>query len=277
MADEIITTTETSAIIPEIWSAKFYEVLDARLPFIESVDKNYEGEIQNLGDIVNISTVGNFSVATDLLEGQMADAEATSVTGQQLTINKRTFKDFIVTKKSQLQSLSHMDQLRDRAVYAIMKKMHADIIAATVPSASSPDHQIAFDSGSTLALADILEAKELLDTQDVPQEMRKMLVGAAQWNDLYNISQFTSKDFVPAGSPVSSGAFQTQLVGFTVDWSSLIGNAAYLFHPSYLTMAMQQQLNVDVFKLEGRRASRVEVDILWGLKQLDNTRVVKIG
>lgn len=44
MADEIITTTEVSAIVPEIWSAKFYQVLDERLPFIMSVDKSYEGK-----------------------------------------------------------------------------------------------------------------------------------------------------------------------------------------------------------------------------------------
>ena len=207
----------------------------------------------------------------------MADAEAVSVTGQQLTINKRTFKDFIVTKRSQLQSLSHMDQLRERAVHSIMKKVHADIIAATVPSASSPDHQIAFDSGSTLALADLLEGKELLDLQDVPEENRVLLVGAAQYNDLFNINGFTSRDFVPAGSPLTAGAFSTPILGMRVDWSSLIGNAAYLFHPSYLTMAMQQQLNVEVMALEGKRASRVEVDILWGLKQLDDERVVKIG
>lgn len=280
MADQIMTSSvHTTAIVPEVWSAKFFEVLLARLPFMASVDQGYQGEIQALGDTVNISSIPEFSAALDLAEDAAGDADAVTITGQQLVINKRAYKDFMVTNKAQLQSLPFVDKLRDKAAYAIMKKMHSDIIQASVPSASAPDHQIAFDSGSTLALADILEAKELLDTQDVPEFGRKMLLGVAQWNDLFNITGFNSRDFIPAGSPQTSASFSTPLLGFDTDWSSELGNVAYLFHPSYLTMAMQQGLNVGVYDKggEGLRASRVNSDILWGLKLLDNTRIVKLG
>ena len=280
MADQVMTSAvHTAAIVPEVWSSKFFEVLLARLPFNQSVNMDYEGEIQALGDTVNISSVPEFSAALDLAEDASADADAVTITGQQLVINKRCYKDFILTKKAQLQSIPFMDQVRDKAVYAIMKKMQADIIVASVPSASAPDHQIAFDSGSTLALADILEAKELLDAQDVSEFGRRMLLGVAQFNDLFNISSFNSRDFVPAGSPQATASFGTPLLGFDTDWTSELGNEAYLLHPSYLTVAMQQGLNVEVFNLgvEGKRANRVNVDILWGLKLLDNKRLVKIS
>lgn len=280
MADQLITAgTEAAAIVPEIWSSRFYEVLLAELPFNDSISMDYQSDIADLGDIVNISTVPEFSEATELAEGSRNDADAVTMTKQQLTINKRLVKDFIVTKRAQLQSLPMMDKLREHAVYSIMKKMQSQIIETIVPSASAPDHDIAFDSGTTLALADILEAKELLDQQDVPEGDRKMICGVSQYNDLFNISGFTSRDFIPAGSPVTQGAIQTPVLGFQAMMTSELGNVAYLFHPKFMTMAVQDSLNIEVFNLgvDGVRGSRVNVDLLYGLKQLDDTRVVKLS
>lgn len=189
MANQIMTQgTELATLSPEIWSAKFQALNRASLPFIDSVSRDYEGEIRDMGDIVNINDIPDFSQADVLAEGAAGDAEAVTATQTQLTINQRPYKDFIVTKKAQAQSLDFMDALRDRAVYSINKKIQAIIIAAISPSASAPDHSIAYDSGTTLALADLLEGKELLMGSDCPQDNLKMVVGEAQWNDLYNIT-----------------------------------------------------------------------------------------
>jgi len=280
MSDQLITSgVESAAIVPELWSGRFYEVLLAELPFNGSISRDYENEISDLGDIVNISTIPEFSGATELSEGQRNDADAVTITKQQLVVNKRLVKDFIVTKRAQLQSLPMMDKLREHAVYAIMKKMQSIIIETIIPSATGPDHQIAFDSGTTMALADILEAKELLDNQDVPAQDRKLISGVAQYNDLFNITGFTSRDFIPAGSPLTSGAISTPVLGFDVALTSELGNVGYAFHPSFMTMAIQDNLNISVYDLgvDGVRGNRVNVDLLFGVKQLDNKRVVKIS
>lgn len=279
MADQLQNTTTNAVIVPEVWSQKFYDVLLDRLPFIDSVDRSYEGEIQSMGDIVNISSIPEFSEATLLAEGAKGDAESVTITGQQLTINSRAYKDFIITKRAQLQSLPFMDGLRDKAIFSIMKKMQADIITAIVPSAATPDHTIAYDSGTTLALADILEAKELLDTQNVPEENRVMVVGAAGYNDLFNITGFTSRDFIPAGSPLTSGSITTPIAGFTTKMTNVVSTTTYCFHPSFLTIAVQDALNISVYDLgvDGTRGSRINVDVLYGIKQLDDERVVSIA
>lgn len=280
MADQIHTAaTETAAIVPEVWSQRFQEVNRALLPFNDSISRDYEGEIRDMGDIVNISQIPDFSEANTLAEGAAGDSEAVTITSQQLTINQRPYKDFQVTKRAMLQSLPFMDQLRENAVYSIMKKMQAIIIAAITPSAATPDHQIAYDSGSTLALADILEAKELLLGANCPQDNLQMIVSEAQWSDLYNITGFTSRDFVPAGSPLSSGEFAIPLVGFAPKFTTVASNVTYLFHPSFLTLAVQQDLNIEVTSRgsEGIRANRVNVDLLMGVQQLDDERVVTIS
>lgn len=189
MADAYLRAgTELSAIVPEIWSARYYDVLLAELPFNALVSKDYSGDIADLGDVVNISQFPEFAVGDELAEAARQDAAAITVTSQQLVINKRVVKDFIVTKLATVQSLPHMDKLRELAIYSIMKKIENTIIAAVVPNAAAPDHAIAYTSGTVLALVDMLAAKRLLDAQNVPMSDRHMVLGSSQTNDIFNIT-----------------------------------------------------------------------------------------
>lgn len=283
MTDQIMkASSELSAIVPELWSANFYPTLKEKLVWRECVGDMYGSEISGLGDTVNISTFPQFSDATVMLEDQKVDADSVTVTNTQLIINKQVAKDYIITKKAMKQSLEAQNALRDLALFSIMKKMDSIIVAEISPSASAPDHVIAYDSGTTLALADILEAKELLDLQDVEDDgMRKMVVGAAQANDVFNITGFVSRDFLPAGSPapLASGGVNSPLVGFNFEWTTEVGNTSYFFHPMFLQLAVQQEPEVEVHKLgqDGSRGERVNMDVLFGVKQVSNLRVVSVS
>lgn len=279
MVDQVQNTTTNAAIIPEIWSRKSYEVNLQKNPWIGSINYDYEGEIKRLGDIVNIHTIPEFDDAGELPEGAAGDADNVTITTQQLVINKRIYKDYTVTDDSLIQSLSFMDKLRDKAIFAIQKRMQALIIADVVPSASAPDNSIAFDSGTTLALADILEAKELLDDKNVDIGDRFCVLGAAQINDIFNITGYTSKDFISVGSPLSSGIIETPLMGFMPKQTTAVGNTSYFAHPSFMSGAIQKNLGVKVFDLGsmGIRAQRINIDMLIGIKQMDDERVVTLS
>lgn len=280
MSDQIMKgSSELDALIPELWSAAFYPTLLERLPWNESVAREYEGEIQALGDTVKVPSVPQFDEASELAEDARNDAEGVTISSQSLVVNKQLVKDFIVTSKAMRQSIDSMDRLRDMAIFSILKKMQKIIIAEVVPSASAPDHQIAYDSGTTLALADILEAKELLDTQNVAEGNRGMIAGVGQYNDLFNITGFTSRDFIPNGSPLTEGSISTPVLGFRVKWTTENGNVSHFFSPEFLQMAVQQLPEVKVYDLggEGKRAVRVNVTALMGVKQMDSERVVSLS
>lgn len=272
-------SAELDAIVPELWSAKFYPTLKERLPYIESVSRDYEGEISGLGDTVRIPSVPQFDNAQEISEDEAVPADAVTITTTSLVINKQVAKDFIITKKGMIQSINAMNELRDLALHSILKKMFDVVVAEVVPSAAAPDHQIGFTSATTLALADILAAKELLDTQDVEESGRVLICGAAQINDLFNITGFVSRDFIPAGSPLTSGQIATQVCGFTPKWSSRMGNVVHAFHPIFQQLAVQQSPEVEVVSLgaSGTRAKRVNIDVLFGTKQVSNLRVVSIS
>jgi len=270
-------STEVSAIVPEIWSQNYYDTLLADLPFNSLISRDYESDIANLGDTVNIPTVPEFNEGTELPEADAADAEAVTVTTQALVINKRIVKDFIITNQAQLQSIPFVDKLKELAIYSIQKKIQSLIISLTVPSAA-PDHTLASVSAGVFALADILAMKELLDNQNVPMSDRHMVLGAGPLNDIFNITGFTSSDFVASGSPLQSGQLPAQLVGFMPHFTTVVGATVYAFHSSYFGIAAQQGMNTSEYDLgvQGIRATRVNNDTLMGFKQLSDKRVVTL-
>ena len=280
MADSLHrVSTELSVLTPELWSSNYYDVLLAQLPMADTLSRDYEGEIKSLGDTVNVSQFPEFGDAVELAEDQRNDAASITVSQIQLIVNKRVAQDFIITNTAMLQSLPAVQKLQELAIYSIMKKIQALIIALIVPSASAPDHAIAFDSGTTLALADLLEAKELLDAQDVPMANRHLAFGAAQMNDLFNVAGFMSSDFGVSNAPLMNGNLPSQILGFMPHFSSLFGNVVYAYHSSFFQVAAQQGMNVSQYDLgvDGKRAQRINCDSLLGLKQFDNLRVVSIG
>lgn len=280
MSDQIHRqSTELNVLVPSVWSQRYYDVLVAELPFNALLDRSYEGEISNLGDTVKISSFPEFSEATELAEDARNDADALTVTQQSLTINKRIAKDFIVTSLAMMQSLPAMDKLKELAVYSINKKIQTAIIALIVPNAATPDHSIAYDSGTTLALADALEAKELLDAQNVPLSDRHMVLGSAALNDLFNITGFTSTDFGASNSPLLSGNLPSQILGFAPHYTTAVSTVSYFFHKSFMTIAAQQGMETKMYDMggEGKRSFRVNSDTLLGIKQLSGLRVVSIS
>jgi hypothetical protein len=271
--------SELDALIPEMWSSAFYPTLLSALPFNDSVARQYEGEIQQVGDTVHITDFPQFDAASDIGESEAVEADSVVAHGTSLVINHQVAKDFQITKKAQRQSIDAMNALRDLAMYSIMKKMQAVIVAEIVPNASAPDMSISYTSGSTLALADILAAKKLLDAADVEGSGRVMINGTDQANDLFNITGFVSRDFIPAGSPLADGELATPVLGFQCKKSSLIGSTSYLFHPIFLQLAVQQIPQVEIVSRapEGIRATRVNMDVLFGVKQVSGLRVVTLG
>jgi len=290
MADPILTGgTELAALVPTIWSPRFYDVLRATMPFIGAVDESYEGDIKNLGSTVNILQVPDFPVADLLPQGQKGDATTVTAVSYPLIINMRPYIDFIVEDIALLQSVEFVSKLRDSAIYAIMRRIQNQITSVIVPVAGN---QLNYTSGTTLALADLLSVRRKLQALNVPMDGMTAVVGTSQLNDLFNIQQFTSRDYTtgladaaPSASPMLSGQFNDTILGMKLKYSSLYGTGSagsattYYFHPLFATIAFQKQLNAEQARgtWDGVRATRFNMDILMGVKQLDNNRVATLS
>lgn len=274
------STPENLEIRPEIWSQKWYDTLLQSLPFNDSVARDYEGEIQALGDRVHAAQFPEFAAAIDLVESASNDSVAVTAVGLDLVINHEVVQDFAITDRATAQTLDNMNALRDLAIFSILKRVQAFIIAATVPSVAAPDHQIAYTLAGTLALADLLAGKELLDLQNVSTIGRVAIMDAPQWNDVLNIAQLSSSDYIASGqNPVQEGMLPGRIVGFEPKMTTAAAGVTYLFHPSYMQLAFQRGMSVKVYDqgVTGVRAARVNCGVLFGTAQFSNVRVVSIS
>lgn len=288
MADPIFTGgAELAALVPTIWSPKFYEVLRATMPFIGSVAEDWQGDIANLGDTVNILQVPDFPVANLLPQGTKGDATVVTATKTPLVINMRPYIDFIVEDIAVIQSIDALNMLRDSAIYAIMRSVQNQIVSVIVPASGN---SLNYTSGTTLALADLLAVGRKLDGLNVPRQGRVMVLGTSQLNDLFNVQQFTSRDYTkgladPGNSPMITGNFNDTILGWTLKYSSLYGTGSagsattYFFHPRFAAIAFQKALNAKSAEgtWDGVRATRFNMDILMGVKQLDGNRVATLS
>lgn len=273
--------TEVDAIIPEVWSSLWFPTLMENLVWVASVNSDYQEEISALGDTVNVTQFPQFGDAVDMAENDTNDAAGITLSRIPIVVNHQVAQDFIMTKKALKQSLEAQDKLREHAFFSIMKKMDQIVFNDVSPSAASPDHIIPYDTGTTLAFADVMEAKELLDTANVPDVGQRVAVlGVAQYNDLFNIAGFTSRDFVPNANALSSGAIAVPVVGFNIRFTTMVGNVCSFFDPIFMQIAVQQSPVPQVYDLggvDGRRQFRTNMDVLFGNKQMENTRVVQIA
>lgn len=124
--------------IPEVWSKKLSMILDNSGVMMQCVNRNWEGEIKNSGDTVNIRTFGDVTVKT--YSGSISYDSLTSPM-QQLLIDQKKYFAFKVDDVSKAQSnIDIMAGYLDRAKVAIdlakdtfLLAKHADVpVANTV-------------------------------------------------------------------------------------------------------------------------------------------------
>lgn len=88
--------------IPQFWSNRLQDLLLSDAVMLQCVNRNYEGEIKNAGDTVNILTPGAVSVST--LSGENINYEEIAPAKQQLTISQRKIFAFKINDVASAQA-----------------------------------------------------------------------------------------------------------------------------------------------------------------------------
>lgn len=267
-------------LIPEMWAPNFYEELRNNLVIANVFSREYSGVISQVGDKVNVNQVvaPNGEILNN--DKNVFNRELMQVNQFSITADKRAVAAFEFTDLAQLQSQRFEQDAREALVYAVQKQIEDDVIAGLIPSASAPDHDIAPASASDLAPADLANIRSLLSKAKVPATNRWFWGNPDYFSDLLLKTQFTSSDFLPSGSPVSSAMFSSPLYGFNImESDNLPTDTGYAAHPSALQMVMQQELRLKISDLhnQGKFGFVMSADLVYGYTLFDNTRIVKIS
>jgi N4-gp56 family major capsid protein len=144
-------------------------------------------------------------------------------------------------------------------------------VAAALVKASN-DIQLSGTSNLVLTLADIAEARKLLNEADVPQEERFLAIPAAQEEAMLNISNFINADQYGSRDGLMNGEIG-RVFGFRVIVTNQFSSDSEFvaYHRSHVGFARQMAP-----KFERQRSSltklsdEVSLSLLFGVKQLDS-------
>ena len=133
--------------IPELWSARLLANLDNTHVFANCVNRDYEGEIRNLGDTVHIQKFGDITVSDyTKATGVGSPAEPGGGSTVALTIDQAKYFNFKVEDIETVQAnVNLMEKAMQRAAYAVAE-MTDQFIAAMVD-----DSAVTFEFGTESA------------------------------------------------------------------------------------------------------------------------------
>jgi hypothetical protein len=275
------TTVEFANVLPEIWSNTWYPVLKAKTPMMNFFGQEWASDL-NVGDTVNVPQMS--ALTGEVISAGAAEdvltPEALTISKIPIVVNKIYAATVDVSSLADLQSIAYQNMLRDELTSAVAQKIEAAVIAALVPSASAPDHDIAPAVASYLNATDVAGMRKLLSLQHVAPEDRALFVDPSFYSDLLGQTVFASADFVPAGSPSASGAISSPVYGFTVvEADKLSADVGYACHKSCFSMIYQKSLQIKISDLHAasKLAYRITAYLVAGMKLLDNKRLVKIS
>lgn len=182
------SSTSASGFIPQVWSGKMVEKLYLSTCFAEISNTDYEGEIKNKGDTVEIRTTPSITINDYVVGGGLTYEKPTS-DKVELHIDKAKYFAFEVNDVDAYQAdIQLMDDWSDDAGQqmkiaidkVILGAVYADVAAENAGNTAGVESS-SYDMGATntpLAITKanildyIVDAGSVLDEQNVPDTDR---------------------------------------------------------------------------------------------------------
>jgi hypothetical protein len=268
----VTNLAEVADQVQKYWAPMFTKELRASLLLGGLVNKSYEGSITRGGDTVRVSQIvkPNGQLLTIGTDADSFQSESVTTLKTDIVANKRAVASYefedVVSLQSQIsqENPEVMEALR----YAMSEQINNYLYSLTAPSASSPDHQL---NSVTDFNASQLAAVRLLAAQAKwPKDGQwYCLVDPSFYSDLMNAQTLSSSDFGATDAPTIGGQIALRRFGFNIlEDDSRAVDRALIFHPSYLHMVSQTEVQVKISDLHSQKKFGVvmSVDMIFGAK-----------
>jgi hypothetical protein len=184
---------------PEIWSAVLLRALERKLVYAGPavVNRDYEGDISRMGDVVHISAVGDPTIST-YTAGTTLTYEDLNDTGQTMPIDQGKSFSFKVDDIDKRQARGDvMTGAMQRAAYKL--KLTVDNYIAGFYTAVPAANQVAAGvavaiTSADLAYTGLINLRNELTTGDVPDEGRYVIIPPWYYGLLLNNDKFVRAD-----------------------------------------------------------------------------------
>lgn len=266
-----------TTFIPTIWSARILQNLHKALVYGQAgvVNRDYEGEIRDVGDSVRINSIGAISISSYSKNTDMDSPDDLLGAGQTLLIDQANYFNFQVDDIDRVQTRPDVftEAMRE-AGYALKDTLDSFLAAkwseagSNIGTNASPKTDAATDG---YPLNYLFELGTALDENNVPSDGRWAIV--PPWYKEYLLKDDTR--ILNPGTPQAEDRLANgrigQLAGFTVLVSNNVPNTAndnykiLAGHPMAWTLA-EQIVKVEGYRMEKRFADAVKGLHVYGAK-----------
>jgi N4-gp56 family major capsid protein len=272
MSDADMGVTETSASGQAVIAAMVQKQLIAKAKIMFTV-MDESSRAGKGAKSVSFPRTGDLT-PVEKVENTASESIALTYAVDTLTLDQH-FQTFVrLEDKADVQSVLDVESdILERAGSGMAKKMDTYVysVLKAGASASAPDHIIdQFGSSGTMTLAKVLQARKLLDDQDVPENERFLLINPEQESELLALAAFIDASQYGSREALLNGEIG-RIYGFSVIKSTVCeANVALYYHRSACAFARQIEPKWEKDRNLSKLANEYSLSALYGAKILDS-------
>lgn len=275
-----------ATFIPELWSARLLQGLEKSHVATNLVNRDYEGQIRNQGDKVNINTLSDVAIKTYTPNSDIASPDDLTTTKQQLEITEADYFNIQLDDVDRVQAAGElMDtamrnvayKMNDRTDSFILGKIASGVDLGNIIGTTESPIQVTKNN----IYESIIEMRTKLDKANVPTSGRTIIIPPEIYALLLQDERFVKSDAV-AGQNVLVNGLVGRVAGFDVFESN---NVVYDTNNKFWKVTAQvrtattfaeQIVKTEAYRMEKRFSDAVKGLHVYGAKVTDGTQIAEL-
>ena len=275
-----------ATFIPELWSARLLQGLEKSHVATNLVNRDYEGQIRNQGDKVNINTLSDVAIKTYTPNSDIASPDDLTTTKQQLEITEADYFNIQLDDVDRVQAAGElMDtamrnvayKMNDRTDSFILGKIASGVASGNIIGTTASPVQVTKNN----IYESIIEMRTKLDKANVPTSGRTIVIPPEIYALLLQDERFVKSDAV-AGQNVLVNGLVGRVAGFDVFESN---NVVYDTDNKFWKVTAQvrtattfaeQIVKTEAYRMEKRFSDAVKGLHVYGAKVTDGTQIAEL-
>jgi hypothetical protein len=231
-----ITTTQVGDSIPTIIAAQALGYLKANTVLARLVNRDYENEVAQFGNVVKIPYGGSLSV-NDKAADTVITLQTPNDSVYTLTLNKHKEVSFVIEDLAKAFARPDWFSVYAADAMAVMAEQIDSDIAALYSGFSQT-----IDATAGLSETTFREARRVLNSAKAPLEQRFAVLHEDAEYEMLGLEKATNRDYAESLGSKAAGAFTGRFMGFDVFLDQKITTSGgqcknLFFHRNAIVMA----------------------------------------
>lgn len=278
MATGNITPTTAAVFLPNLWSVDILRATQSALVMANLV-RRVDSQVQSYGQALIIPNISNLTASSKTANTAVTNTTVTE-TSTTLTIGSWKYIAFNVEDMAAVQSKYDLrSEYAKSAGYGIALVIDSDLMALTSGFTTTAVGTF----GVNVDDATIINAHAALDTADIPDEDRAMVISPGQKAAIMRIDKFTAATYLgqynnptPVVTGPKSRHLWGEIYGTPVYYTTNIGSTAgtptqtnnMLIHKDAMVLGLQMAPRVQSQYVVSQLAWQVVTDTIYGVTNL---------